>query len=72
MTLDELERDAIDALKKGQDMILKRKTGSKLPRGFPRGEFVSEEIRDCTICKIYRYDPKKVLDWINNNLKGWR
>lgn len=63
MTPADLGRDAREALKEGGRLTLVRRRGSRPPKGFPRGEFLSENA-DST---VYSYDPARVLKWLEGN-----
>jgi len=63
MTLEELEKEAQEALKDTGDVVLCIPRGG-FPRSFPRGKFLAEEEIGGKVFRIYRFDAKKVLNWI--------
>jgi len=65
MTPEQLYKDALEAKKQGAfyGMTLVFPNGTKLPRGFPNGEFLSENKSG----KVYSFDPDKVITWLKKN-----
>ena len=63
MTLEELEREAQEALRDTGNVILRIPRGG-FPRSFPRGEILAEEEIGRKVFRIYCFDAKKILDWI--------
>lgn len=63
MTPEQLQQDAIDAIAKNQNMVLKKRPGQKALPGFPKGKLISEE----TGYNVYQYDPIKILAWMKRN-----
>ena len=62
MTPQEMAVDAASALSAGTNVIFVRRYGQKMPKKFPRGEFLCENF-DGSRC--YSYSPIKVLAWLN-------
>lgn len=65
MTPEQLYKDAIEAKAQGAvcGMTLVFGRGSKKPKGFPRGELLSETERG----RVYSFDPDKVIAWLTKN-----
>ena len=61
MTPQSLHDDALSAIASGTGMTLV--FSARKPKGFPKGEFLSET----GYGKVYRFDPRKVIDWIEKN-----
>jgi len=63
MVIEELEREVKRALERMSNIILRVPKGG-LPRSFPRGRLLAEEEIGRRIYRIYRFDPEKILAWI--------
>jgi len=64
MTLEELRKEAEEALRTGSGNVILRIPKGKFPRRFPRGELLAEEKINGTICRIYRFDAWRVLEFV--------
>ena len=64
MTPEEMAKTAALAVQSGTRMTLVRRTGRKLPRGFPRGELLCENSENE---RVYSYDPLRILAWLGAN-----
>jgi len=62
MTPQEMAVDAASALSAGTNVTFVRRYGQKMPKKFPRGEFLCENF-DGSRC--YSYSPIKVLAWLS-------
>ena len=69
MTLEELEKEAREALKNTGNVILRIPKGG-LPSSFPWGELLGEEEANGRIYRIYCFDADKILDWIRRSSHG--
>jgi len=65
MTPEQLYKDAQEAKAQGSvcGMTLVFGRGTKKPKGFPRGELLSETERG----RVYSFDPDKVIAWLVKN-----
>ena len=65
MTHEQLYKDALAAKEQGAicGMTLVFGRGTKKPKGFPRGELLSETERG----RVYSFDPDKVISWLTKN-----
>ena len=65
MTPEQLYKDAQEAKAQGSvcGMTLVFGLGAKKPKGFPRGELLSETERG----RVYSFNPDKVLAWLAKN-----
>ncbi|PHR99233.1 MAG: hypothetical protein COA78_25150 [Blastopirellula sp.] len=65
MTPEKLFNDAMAAKDQGSvvGVSLAFPIGQKRPKGFPRGELLSETSRG----KVYSFDPDKILSWLAKN-----
>ena len=64
MTPEQMAKDAAEAMKAGTNMTLVLQRGWKRPPKFPRGELLCSHSNGR---KVYSYDPKKVLAWLEAN-----
>jgi len=64
MTIEELKKEAEEALKRGGYVILRIPKG-KYPRKFIRGTLLAEELKEGVIFRVYCFDPQKILEFIN-------
>ena len=65
MTPEKLMADAKAAKESGSyvGMTLHLPRGFKRPKGFPRGELLSETERG----RVYSFDPDKIISWLLDN-----
>ena len=64
MTPDQMAAQCIKAFDAGQTVTFTHTKGQKMPRGFPRGELLSESPRgDVNVA----YKPGHVLNWLRTN-----
>ena len=65
MTPESLLSDALQAKESGAHvgMSLVFAIGQKRPKGFPRGELLSETER----CSVYSFEPDRVIKWLKKN-----
>lgn len=68
MTPEQIYNDAIDAKKQGSSLGVTLLMSGQRPKGFPRGEFLSDTGRG----KLYRYDPDKIINWYKGAYPNWR
>lgn len=69
MSPEQLYVDAMEAIEQSYDLGVEPRLtlvfskNSKRPKGFPRGEFLSETEGG----KVYRFDPNKIITWLIDN-----
>ena len=64
MTPKQMETACLAAIPHGHGVTLTIQRGMKMPKGFPRGELLSEN----TQFSNSSYKPEKVLRWLRENL----
>lgn len=63
MRPEEMAIDALRAINDGTGMTMVTIRGQKMPKGFPRGEFLCDH-EDGRVVK--RYKPERVLAWLKS------
>lgn len=65
MTPEQLYKDAMAAKEQGAfcGMTLVFPRGFKRPKGFPRGQLLSETERG----NVYSFDPDKIIEWLRKD-----
>lgn len=63
MSPEQMEKQCTKAFDAGQTVTLTHAKGQKMPRGFPRGELLSESRGAVNIA----YKPGHILSWLRTN-----